>query len=171
MNYFLNHNKRPQSTNQMYISRTALDVRILPHGDIETLPAFMMTSSNGNIFRVTGHLCAGKSPVSGEFPTQRPVTRSFDVFFDLCLHKRLSKQSCGWWFETPASSLWRHCNVTALREWNHWSPVDYPHKSPEMRSFSVALVVSVNKLLKKPVASEFRHAHVTSLWQHDLKIS
>ena len=27
-------------------------------------------------------LCAGNSPVTGEFPTQRPVTRSFDVFFD-----------------------------------------------------------------------------------------
>ena len=40
----------------------------------------MMTSSNGSIFRVTGHLC-GISPVTGEFPTQRPVTRSFDVFF------------------------------------------------------------------------------------------
>ena len=36
-------------------------------------------------------LCAGNSPVNGEFPTQRPVTRSFDVFFDLRLNKRLSK--------------------------------------------------------------------------------
>ena len=42
----------------------------------------MMTSSNGNIFRVTG-LCVGTSPVTGEFSSQRPVTRSFDVFFDL----------------------------------------------------------------------------------------
>ena len=42
---------------------------------------------------------------------QRPVTRSFDVFFDLRLNKRLSKQSWGWWFETPSRSLWRHCNV------------------------------------------------------------
>ena len=41
----------------------------------------MMASSNGNIFRVTG-LCEGNSPVTGEFPSQRPVTRSFDVFFD-----------------------------------------------------------------------------------------
>ena len=41
-------------------------------------------------------LCAGKSPVTGEFPTKRPVTRSFDVFFDLRLNKRLSKQSWGW---------------------------------------------------------------------------
>ena len=45
--------------------------------------------------------CAGNSPVTGEFPSQRPVTQSFDVFFDLCLTKRLSKRSWGWWFETP----------------------------------------------------------------------
>ena len=57
-------------------------------------------------------ICAGNSPVTGEFPAQRPVTRSFDVFFDLRLNKRLSKQSWGWWFETPSWSLWRHCNDT-----------------------------------------------------------
>ena len=55
-------------------------------------------------------LCVGNSPVPGEFPAQRPVTRSFDVFFDLRLNKRLSKKSW-WWFETPSHSLWRHCNV------------------------------------------------------------
>ena len=55
-------------------------------------------------------LCAGNSPVTGEFPAQRPVTRGFDVFFDLCLNKRLSKQSWGWWFQMPLRSLWRHCN-------------------------------------------------------------
>ena len=70
----------------------------------------MMTSSNGNIFRVTGPLC-------GEFTgprwiprTQRPVTRSFDVFCDLRFNKRLSKQSWGWWFETLSRPLWRHRN-------------------------------------------------------------
>ena len=57
-------------------------------------------------------LCAGNSPVHGEFPAQSPVTRSFDFFY-LRLNKRLSKQSSGWWFETPSWSLWRHCN-----EWN-----------------------------------------------------
>ena len=56
-------------------------------------------------------LCAGNSPVTGEFPAQRPVTRSFDVFFDLRMIKRLSKHSWGWWFEAPSRSLWRHCNV------------------------------------------------------------
>ena len=69
----------------------------------------MMTSSNGNIFRVTGPLC-GEFTGPGEFPTQRPVTWSFDVFFDLRLNKRLSKQPRGWWFETLSLSLWRHCN-------------------------------------------------------------
>ena len=74
----------------------------------------MMTSSNGNIFRVTGPLC-GEFTGPGEFPTQRPVTRSFDVFFDLRLNKRLSKQPWGWWFETPSWSLRRQCNVEAWR--------------------------------------------------------
>ena len=55
-------------------------------------------------------ICAGNSPVPGKFPTQRPVTRSFDVYFDLCPDKRLSKQSWGWWFETLSHSLWRHRN-------------------------------------------------------------
>ena len=58
-------------------------------------------------------ICAGNSPVPGEFPTQRPVTRSFDVCFDLCPNKRLSKQEWDWWFETQSRPLWRHRNVYA----------------------------------------------------------
>ena len=69
----------------------------------------MMTSSNGNIFRVTGDLC-GEFTGPGEFPTQMPVTRSFDVYFDLRPNKWLSKQSWGWWFGTLSCSLWRHRN-------------------------------------------------------------
>ena len=57
-------------------------------------------------------LCAGISSVTGEFPSQRLVMRSSDVFFDLRLNKQLSKQSWGWWFETPSRSLWPHCNVS-----------------------------------------------------------
>ena len=56
-------------------------------------------------------LCVGNSPVTGEFPAQRPVTRSFEISSDLRLSKRLSKQSPGWWFEMPLCSLWRHCNA------------------------------------------------------------
>ena len=80
---------------------------------------FMMTSSNGNIVRVTGHLW-GEFTVHRWIPRtkQRPVTRSFDVFFDLRLNKRLSKQSWGWWFDTPSRSLWRHCNIPlCLKHW------------------------------------------------------
>ena len=67
-----------------------------------------MTSSNGNIVGVNGHLCG---EFTGEFPTQKPVTRSFDVYFDLRPDKRLSKQPLGWGFETLSHSLWRHRNV------------------------------------------------------------
>ena len=55
-------------------------------------------------------ICAGNSPVPCEFPAQRPVMQSFDVFFDLRLNKQLSKQSWGWWFEMPSHSLWHHRN-------------------------------------------------------------
>ena len=63
-------------------------------------------------------ICAGNSPVPGEFPTQRPVTRSFDVFFDLRLNKRLSKQLWSWWFETLSRPLWRHRNDNQIVKHN-----------------------------------------------------
>ena len=55
--------------------------------------------------------CEGNSPVTSGFPSQRPVTRSFDVVFDLRLNKRLSKPSRRRCFETPSRSLWRHRNA------------------------------------------------------------
>ena len=73
----------------------------------------MMTSSNGNIFRVTGLL-------SGEFtghrwiPCKRPMAWTFHVFFHMHPHKWLSKQWRRWWFETASRSLWRHCNYFFL---------------------------------------------------------
>ena len=83
-------------------------------------------------------ICAGNSPVTGEFPAQRPVTRSFDVFFDLRLNARLSKQSWGWWFVTLSWPLWRHCNDISIltssqtvplvpRKWRHRQNVAYFH--------------------------------------------
>ena len=59
-------------------------------------------------------ICTGNSPVPGEFPAQRPVTGSFDIFFDLRLNKRLNKQPWAWSFETPTYSLWRQCNGLVL---------------------------------------------------------
>ena len=85
----------------------------------------MMASSNGNILSVTG-LCAGNSPVTDEFPSERPVTRSFDVFFDMRLNKRLSKQPWRQWFETPSCSLWRHCNISQLARDNVQSCAIFP---------------------------------------------
>ena len=74
----------------------------------------MMTSSNGNIFRVTRHLC-------GEFTGHRWIPRTkasdaqFDIFFDLRLNEWLSKQRWGWWFETQSRPLWRHFNGCIFR--------------------------------------------------------
>ena len=90
-----------------------VDYRSILGSRQNTVSYNMMTSSNGNIFRVTGPFC-GEFNGPGEFPTQRPVTWNFDVFFDLLLNKRLSKQPWGWWFETLSWSLWRHCNDNAM---------------------------------------------------------
>ena len=76
----------------------------------------MMTSSNGDVFRIIGHF-EGNPPVTGGFPPQTPVAQSFDVFFDARPNKRLSKQSTGWWFDTPWRSSWRHCNVVPRVEY------------------------------------------------------
>ena len=81
-------------------------------------------------------ICAGNSPVPGEFPAQRPVTRSFEVCFYLRLNKRFSKHSWGWWFETQSHPLWRHSNdkntITLsycrvmVNGWRSWLPL-WPH--------------------------------------------
>ena len=80
-------------------------------------------------------ICAGNSPVTGEFPAQRPVTQSFDVLFDLGLNEWLSKQSWGWWFETPLRLLWRHSNDTV--------------KSANMYLLNLELVECLNKCISR----------------------
>ena len=72
-------------------------------------------------------LCAQNSPVTGEFPAQRPVTRSFDIFFDLRLNKRVSKQLWGWWFETQSCSLWRHRNERMSAVCLYWTSTSGEH--------------------------------------------
>ena len=78
-----------------------------------TVKNCMMTSSNENISALLTR-CAMNSPIPCEFPSQRPVTRNFDIFFDLRPNKRLSKYSKGWWFEAPSRPLWRYCNVISI---------------------------------------------------------
>ena len=64
------------------------------------------------------------SPVTGEFPSKRPVTQSFDVFFDLCPKKKtVEKQSRRRWFETSSRPLWRHCNVNLNPSMDEWIPL------------------------------------------------
>ena len=60
-------------------------------------------------------ICTGSSPVTSEYPAQRPVARSFEVFFDLPRNKRLSKQSWGWWFETHRA----HYDVIVMKKFNN----------------------------------------------------
>ena len=80
--------------------------------------------------------CAGNSPVTGEFPAQMPVTWNFNVFFDVHLNKRLSKQWRGWWFETPSRPLWRQCNELHLFLTNRHvvNAVRYQARQPGKRS-------------------------------------
>ena len=136
-------------------------------------PHSMMTSSNGNIFRVTGPLC-GEFTGPGEFPTQRPVTQSFDVLFDLGLNKPLSKQLWGWRFETPSRSLWCHCNdltyygfmmtssngnifsVTGPLCGN--SPLNSDHKGQWCRALMFSLIWNIY-LSKRSWGLWFHHAH------------
>ena len=58
-------------------------------------------------------LCAGNSPVTGEFPSQMPVTRTFDLFFDLRLNNG--------WVDNREAGDWRrhraHYDVTVM--WNN----------------------------------------------------
>ena len=82
---------------QIYICETKMLFTFWSRKKHLIISKLMMTSSN--IFRVTG-LCAGNLSVPGEFPTQRPVTRSFDVFFD-----RIN----GWVNNRGAGDLRRYC--------------------------------------------------------------
>ena len=97
-------------------------------------------------------LCEGNSPVTCELSSQRPVARSFDVFFDLRLNKRLSKQPWGWWFETLSHSLWRHCNVSL----GLWLTVDlnhqngFPANNRGLKDSQQAIVVSHRKGVTMP---------------------
>ena len=95
-------------------------------------------------------ICAGNSSASGELPAQRPVTRSFDIFFDLRLNKRLSKQSWWWWLEMPSCPLWRQCNGD-IQLTCTWFPLDH---------FSLFCVWHVHK---------FEHKYSINVWPSNSK--
>ena len=101
------------------IKMSSYQYRKSHHGDTRVVRSFISTVGfliqgtwrhQMETFSALLAICAGNSPVTGEFPSQRPVTWSFDVFLDLHLNKPLNKQSWGWWFETSSHSLWHRCN-------------------------------------------------------------
>ena len=100
------------------------------------------------------------SPVTSEFPSQRPVMWSFDVFFDLRLNKQLSKQSWGWWFEMPSCLLWLHCNVC-------WE-FTFNHRFPSQRANTIESVM-VSKECSTKLAPSYSNYHCLKplRWRHN----
>ena len=98
-----------------------------------------MTSSNGNIFRVTG-------PLWGKSNGHRwiPLTKASDVFFYLRLNKRLSKQSRRRWFETPLRPLWRRCNANG-DVWSLLLHLDFEtHITPSWATYGASLAINLD---------------------------
>ena len=88
--------------------------KLRTHANVKVHELFSWWRQQVETFPALLAICERNSSVPGEFPAERPVTWNFDVFFELRLNKRLSKQSWGWWFETLSRPLWRHCNVVKL---------------------------------------------------------
>ena len=87
----------------------------LHYCNIRIIPSVAWWRHQMETFSTLLAICAGNSSFTGEFLAQGPVTRSFGVFFDLRLNKRLRKQSWVWLFEMPSHPFWRHCNVHLRR--------------------------------------------------------
>ena len=110
-------------------------------------------------------LCAGNSLVTGELPSQRPVTRSFDGFFDLRQNERLSKQTWGWWFETPLRLLWRHGNdddPCAFQDCPH-NAHDSPHTGYH-RSMIFPIMYVHNLITFRPIWCQIVAAVTTNIY-------
>ena len=111
---------------------------------ITKMATYMMTSSNGNIFRVTGHLGA-------EFTGPRWIlhTKASDAelwcFLWSAPNKRLSKQWWGWWFEMQWCPLWRHCNDLSLYRCVHFDHL-YPSAWPQYKALMHWLMKSIEWL-------------------------
>ena len=134
------------------------------------------------LFRVTGPLLGEPTGhrwiLTGGFPSQRPVTRNFDVFFDLHLNKLLSKQSRRRWYETPSRSL---CIASQIGEnpvqfrypqsifllANHTSRkhVSYPTCSPRppTRLYDSLSFPQTFVLIRPPVP----HPHIPDVFEKD----
>ena len=94
-----------------------IKVTIRPFWWTRVSPGMKLTEHNDvvneNISALVA-ICEGNPTVTGGFPSQRPVMRSFDIFFYLRLNKLLGKQSRRRWFHTLLPSLWRQWNVVRI---------------------------------------------------------
>ena len=120
--------------------------------------------------------CEGNSPVTGEFPSQRPVTQSFNVFLHQRLNKRLSKPSRRWWFETPSRSLWRQRNdLNAARKGLMlWQTCDESSRTIPQRGVYVVkhgelLVAKIYGLLWMPIQNDFISG--VAIWNSEMCVS
>ena len=149
------------SDNLQKLLKNAVDLPVVSN----SVALFIMTSSNGNIFRVTGPLC-GEFTGPGEFPTQRPVTRSFDVFFDLRPNKRVGKQPWGWWFGTPSWSLWRQCNGYVIIPLIYFmnSTIEYQHHTALFIHYSCLLLLNQCFYMTNAVCNIICIGHWFAMW-------
>ena len=123
-------------------------------------------------------LCAGNSPVTDEIPSQRPVTRSFDVFFDLRLNKRLCKQSRHWWFETSSRSLSerKYTNFVSIQSsgWRHIGKIMKFLKNKMFSGhdgISIKLLKFLSPALVKPLSLIINQSLLTGIFPEKLKMA
>ena len=111
------------------------------------------------------NFCAGNSPVTGEFPSQRPVTQSFDIFFDLHLNKRsVNNRDAGDLRCHPAHYevtfmflLQADANVI-LVDWEDWAGESY---YPNSASNTRITGKNIGVILEGLLAHGF---HLSSIW-------
>ena len=96
--------------------------------------------------------CFCHLPVTGKFPSKRPVMQGFDAFFDLHMNKWLSKQPWGWWFETPSCPLWRHCNDVS--EWRNDMTCKY------MIMFHTKIHCDMSRVIISPAPGRLEWNHI-----------
>ena len=113
-------------------------------------------------------LWEGNSPVTGEFPSLRPATRSFDVFFDLRLNKRLSKQWRRRYFETPLHPTWRHCNGKKMI----LPPVDAIVRGDiPLRNYTTQFIIGRVSTAPQIAKDSTRHRNMTNMEQEGRIVS
>ena len=110
-------------------------------------------------------LCEGNPPLTGGFPSQRPVTRLFNVFFDLCLNIRLNKQWRRRWFEAPSPSLWRQCNGISWNLLVMAAALKIYHCSFQNLA-QVSFAVKQLRFFTYAISRQVSHASKTILWCH-----